>query len=60
MRAAQRFVINGDHLPISRRSDHFNPRDEALLEFSGVQPGNDIANYDLFVVMMGSSSRRPH
>ena len=43
MRAAQRLAINGDDLPVSRRSDRINPRDEALLEFSGGQPGKDIA-----------------
>src|SRR5262245_11812168 len=43
MRAAQGLAINCNHLSISQSSDRINPRDEALLEFNGVQPGKDLA-----------------
>src|SRR6266498_1743648 len=42
MRAAQRLAINCNYLSISQSSDSADPRDEALLEFSGVQLGKDI------------------
>src|SRR5262249_17034725 len=43
MRAAQRLAINGNQLSVSQDSNRLHPGDEALLEFSGVQLGKDIA-----------------
>src|SRR6266508_4244065 len=43
MRAAQRLAINCNYLSISQSSDSADPRDEALLEFGGVQLGKNIA-----------------